>query len=182
MAVVNDKMNPRSNTPNEPRAAKTISLSSNNPNLVSEQSESNTGFFSSFFGSKKKKTTVMEAPPAVLKATGASSEREQMEIEVIKLLIQSYYNIVKRTVMDMIPKAIMFNLVFTSKEGLQAELLKELYKSDFIEDMLKESEFTRSRRDECKKMIEVNLTKVYINSLLTNYYYYYFRPCKKLTR
>ena len=46
----------------------------------------------------------MEAPPPVLRATGTMSERETMETEVIKLLISSYYNIVKRTVGDVVLK------------------------------------------------------------------------------
>jgi dynamin 1-like protein len=113
------------------------------------------GFFGSFFtGSKKKKSAQIEPPPQVLKASGTLSEREYMETEVIKLLIQSYFNIVKRTVCDTVPKAIMYNLVIASKDDLQRELLKELYKTDILGDMLQESEFTAERRRECVKMIE----------------------------
>jgi dynamin 1-like protein len=77
-----------------------------------------------------------------------------METEVIKMLIQSYYNIVKQTMIDMVPKAIMLNLVNHAKTGLQQELLAELYKQDVLNDLLQESDFTRQRRKECKKMIE----------------------------
>lgn len=72
----------------------------------------------------------------------------------LELLIQSYYNIVKRTMVDMVPKAIMLNLVNHSKEELQRELLTELYKPDVLDDLLQESDFTRQRRKDCKKMIE----------------------------
>lgn len=71
-----------------------------------------------------------------------------------ELLIQSYYNIVKRTMIDMVPKAIMLNLVNHAKEELQRELLSELYKHDVLDDLLQESDFTRQRRKDCKKMIE----------------------------
>jgi replication fork clamp-binding protein CrfC len=53
----------------------------------------------------------MEAPPPTLKASGTLSEKETQEVEVIKLLITSYYNIVRRTMIDMVPKAIMLSLV-----------------------------------------------------------------------
>lgn len=76
-----------------------------------------------------------------------------METEVIKLLLLSYFNIVKRTTADIVPKAIMFNLVQKSKDELQRELLTELYKKESLDEDLKESEFTVQRRDECKKMI-----------------------------
>jgi replication fork clamp-binding protein CrfC len=39
------------------------------------------------------------------------SEKESEEVEVIKLLINSYFNIVRRTMIDMVPKAIMLTLV-----------------------------------------------------------------------
>ena len=70
----------------------------------------------------------------------------------------SYFNIVKRTVADMVPKAIMLNLVMVAKEQLQREMLSELYKSDVLDELLKESEQTLQRRKEVKKMIEA-LTK-----------------------
>lgn len=73
---------------------------------------------------------------------------------MIELLIQSYYNIVKRTMIDMVPKAIMLNLVSRAKKELQQELLTELYKADVLDELLEESEFTQQRRKECKKMIE----------------------------
>jgi dynamin 1-like protein len=76
-----------------------------------------------------------------------------METEVIKLLLLSYFNIVKRTTADLVPKAIMLKLVQTSRDDLQRELLAELYKKDAGEDDLKESEFIVNQRINCKKMI-----------------------------
>jgi dynamin 1-like protein len=55
---------------------------------------------------------------------------------------------------DMVPKAIMLNLVSRAKKELQQELLTELYKADVLDELLEESEFTQQRRKECKKMIE----------------------------
>lgn len=140
MAIINEKHKPKLNkaTP-EPQS----------PN-------SKEGFFGSFFGGKasKKKMAAMEAPPTILKASGNLSEREIMETDVIKLLIQSYFNIVRRTTIDMVPKAIMLNLVERSKAGLQGELLSKLYSRGDYESMLKESDFVVERRRECVKMVD----------------------------
>lgn len=133
--------------------------------------------FGSFFSSNKKairKPGVLEAPPAVLKASGAVSEREFIEIEVIstakspacliirstrlalflEMLIQSYFSIVKRTMADMVPKCIMLNLVFYAREEMQRGLLAEFYKDEVLADLLQESAETVARRHDCKKMIE----------------------------
>ena len=69
-------------------------------------------------------------------------------------MLLSYFNIVKRTAADLVPKAIMLNLVNQSREELQRELLSELYKKEAMEETLKESDTTVQRRLECKKMIE----------------------------
>ncbi|KAI1319709.1 vacuolar protein sorting-associated protein 1 [Mortierella claussenii] len=156
MAVINEKANQAKNPqPVDPkgRNSAVASLTANLPPSL-EPEPTNNGFFGSFFSGKKKRVGVMEPPPAILKASGNLSEREQIETEVIKLLISSYFNIVKRTVIDTVPKAIVLNLVSTAKEGLQRELLQELYKAEVLDELLKESEYTQNRRKECKKMIE----------------------------
>ena len=71
-----------------------------------------------------------------------------------ELLIHSYFNIVKREMIDMVPKAITLTLVNHSKENLQRELLQELYKPEVLDDLLKESEFVVNRRKEVVSMIQ----------------------------
>ena len=79
---------------------------------IDAMDSNNQGFFGSFFQTKnKKKMAAMEAPPPQLKASGTLSDKENQEVEVIKLLIQSYFNITRRTMIDMVPKAIMLTLV-----------------------------------------------------------------------
>jgi vacuolar protein sorting-associated protein 1 len=161
LAIVTEKMNannPQSQTKDKklaqgasgapsPGAANATSLYP-----VASESES---LFSTFQQKKPiRKPGVLDAPAAVLKATGSLSEREHVEIEIMKLLLTSYYNIVKRTIADMVPKIIMLNLVNYSKEEMQHALLADLYKKDISEEVLKESEVVASRRKEVKKMIE----------------------------
>lgn len=114
MALVNESRNASKPVQLDPKTGKPIPLSQQglpNPQSLDTSPDSG-GFFGSFFASKnKKRMAAMEAPPPVLKAAGTLSERESIETEVIKRLIDSYFNIVKRTMIDMIPKSIMLNLV-----------------------------------------------------------------------
>lgn len=59
---------------------------------------------------------------------------------------------------DMVPKAIMLNLVSWTKENMQGELLTNMYKTDELDELLKESEYTVRRRKDCQQMVE-SLTK-----------------------
>ncbi len=119
MAIVNEKHNPSRPVQVDPKTGKPLPQNATparaaSPTLAESNlgGDSNTGFFGSFFAAKnKKKAAAMDAPPPTLKASGTLSERENIEVEVIKLLISSYYNIVKRTMIDMVPKAIMLTLV-----------------------------------------------------------------------
>ncbi|KAF3920114.1 Dynamin-1 [Arthrobotrys entomopaga] len=154
MAIVNEKHNAAKPVQVDPKTGKPLPRT-DSPAPTSVDASENSGFFGSFFASKnKKKMAAMEPPPPTLKASGTLSEREGIEVEVIKLLIQSYYNIVKRTVIDMVPKAIMLTLVQYTKDEMQRELLENLYKLDSVDDLLRESDYTVRRRKECQQMVE----------------------------
>ncbi|KAJ3355140.1 vacuolar protein sorting-associated protein 1 [Allomyces javanicus] len=119
-------------------------------------SGSGSGFFTSFFSKKKKGANgpTIDNPPPVLRPEGKLTDRETLETEVIKLLLTSYFNIVKRTIADMVPKSIMLNLVAYSKENMQRTLLADLYQKNVLDEVLKESDATLARRREVKKMID----------------------------
>jgi hypothetical protein len=55
---------------------------------------------------------------------------------------------------DMVPKAIMLNLVTWTKDNMQGELLTNMYKTDELDELLKESEYTVRRRKDCQQMVE----------------------------
>ncbi|KAL8805441.1 MAG: hypothetical protein Q9200_005433 [Gallowayella weberi] len=161
MAIVNDRHNAAKPTQVDPKTGKPLPPSaipprSSSPDLAAD---SGSGFFGSFFVSKnKKKMAAMDAPPPQLKASGTLSEKEAQEVEVIKLLISSYFSITRRTMIDMVPKAIMLSLVQYTKDEMQRELLEQMYRTNEIDDLLKESEHTVRRRKECQQMVE-SLTK-----------------------
>ncbi|ODV88600.1 hypothetical protein CANCADRAFT_125679 [Tortispora caseinolytica NRRL Y-17796] len=152
LAIVSERLNANKPVQVDPKTGKPLPASQSQSPAPSD--DGNSGFFGSFFASKnKKKLAQMEPPPAVLRASGTLSERESVETDVIKLLINSYFNIVKRTMIDMVPKAIMLNLVSHTREEMQRELLEKLYKN-ISDDLLKESDFTVQRRKECVRMVE----------------------------
>ncbi|KAM5342579.1 hypothetical protein ACJ41O_013545 [Fusarium nematophilum] len=157
MAMVNERYNPSKPVQVDPKTGKPLASTPRaaSPTVPEPESSGNAGFFGSFFAAKnKKKAAAMEAPPPTLKASGTLSERENIEVEVIKLLISSYYNIVKRTMIDMVPKAIMLTLVQFTKDEMQRELLENMYRTDTLDELLKESDFTIRRRKECQQMVE----------------------------
>lgn len=162
MAIVNERHNPSKPVQVDPKTGKPLASTparAASPSVPEADGTGNGGFFGSFFAAKnKKKAAAMEAPPPTLKASGALSERETIEVEVIKLLVSSYFNIVKRTMIDMVPKAVMYELVQSTKDGMQRELLANMYSSDTPDELLKESDFTIRRRKECQQMVE-SLTK-----------------------
>ena len=41
-----------------------------------------------------------------------------------------------------------------TKDEMQRELLENMYRTDSIDDLLKESDFTVRRRKECQQMVE----------------------------
>ena len=161
VAIVSERhlaaQTPSAMTGTDIRGGKAVpsSVVNNNKDLdVDIKESSSSSFFGSFFPNKNKaKKNMMEPPPASLKATGTLTDREAIETDVIKLLISSYFNITKRTIIDMVPKAIMLNLVNYAKDSMQRELLQSLYQPEILNDLMKESDHVVARRRECVKMI-----------------------------
>jgi dynamin 1-like protein len=82
------------------------------------------------------------------------TEKEKVEIEIIKILIDSYFKIVKLHVQDAVPKAIMHFLVNMSKETIQSELVKNLYKEELITELLTETDEFAIKRNTCIVYLE----------------------------
>ncbi|BFZ62156.1 Dynamin-related GTPase protein [Saitoella coloradoensis] len=85
----------------------------------------------------------------------ALTEREQMETELIRNLITSYFNIVREIIQDQVPKAVMHLLVNFTKESVSNRLVSELYKEDLFDDLLHEDESLAQERTKCEHMLQV---------------------------
>lgn len=70
-------------------------------------------------------------------------------------LIKSYFYIVRKSIQDSVPKAVMHFLVNYVKDNLQSELVTHLYKSEQVETLLNESEHIAHRRREVADMLKV---------------------------
>jgi hypothetical protein len=93
--------------------------------------------------------------PEVVVAPEEPTDRERIETDIIKSLILSYFNIVKRNICDLVPKTIMHFTVNASKDILQKELVTQLYRQDMFQNLLKEPDDVSDRRNHCKDMLEI---------------------------
>ncbi|KAH8267442.1 hypothetical protein KR018_002347 [Drosophila ironensis] len=82
------------------------------------------------------------------------TDKEQKDCDVIERLIKSYFYIVRKSIQDSVPKAIMHFLVNYVKDNLQSELVTHLYKSDRAETLLNESDHIAVRRKEAADMLK----------------------------
>jgi dynamin 1-like protein len=84
------------------------------------------------------------------KDPGQSSPRSQLETHIIKNLIISYFNTVRKSMNDMVPKTIMAFLVNKSKNMAQRELVAALYNENInLEELLSEDTATVKKRKAC---------------------------------
>ena len=99
--------------------------------------------------------TIVHLPsvPTNMKQTDIPpSDRELSEMHVIKSLIESYFKVVRKTFIDMVPKTIMFFLVNHVKDAMQNELVSELYREAEIETLMKEADDVAERREQSEEM------------------------------
>ncbi|CAM6022784.1 unnamed protein product [Sphagnum balticum] len=100
-------------------------------------------------------TILLHEPPAVLRSTDAQTEQETLEIAVTRLLLKSYYDIVRKNIQDAVPKAIMHFLVNHVKRELHSVFIRKLYRESLFEEMLQEKEEVAVKRKRCKEILRV---------------------------
>lgn len=111
-----------------------------------------TGFVSTI-KSNPNLTRLMDISQPLADDAPALTEREALETELIRRLISSYFNIVRETIADQVPKAIMHLLVNHSKDGVQNRLVSELYKEELFQELLYEDDAIKSEREKCEKLL-----------------------------
>ncbi|KAJ1704076.1 hypothetical protein LUZ63_003855 [Rhynchospora breviuscula] len=97
----------------------------------------------------------LREPPVILKPSENQTEQEALEIAITKLLLKSYYDIVRKNIEDSVPKAIMHFLVNHTKRELHNVLITTLYKEDLFEQMLKEPDEISAKRDRVRETLKV---------------------------
>jgi dynamin 1-like protein len=99
-----------------------------------------------------------QVPDTMRQTDSPPSDREMIETEVIKSLIESYFCIVRKNFIDMVPKTIMYFLVNHVRDAMQNELVAELYRDSEIHSLMTEAEDVAQRRKTCVEMKDL-LTK-----------------------
>lgn len=84
---------------------------------------------------------------------GIVISRQQFDCELIEKLIKSYFLIVRKSVQDSVPKAVMHCLVNHVKEELQSQLVGELYRTESFDSLMEESPEMITRRNEVAEMV-----------------------------
>lgn len=89
--------------------------------------------------------------PDTMRQTNLPTERERIETEIIKSLIESYFAIVRKNFIDLVPKTIMYFLVNHARDSLQNELVSELYRESMITELMQEADDIFQRRKTCQE-------------------------------
>lgn len=163
-------LNPINSTPTSPK--------SNNNNSP------NTGLFSYLFrshvlSSNQPSNNIPPIPPPFSSPNIAKqkknnneivalSEKEEFETQLIMTLIHSYFSIVRKNLMDSIPKSIMHFLVNATLEVLPSRLVGELYKEELFGDLLKEDEEIKDTRQRIRKELDAHRQALSLLSPLLN--------------
>ena len=96
---------------------------------------------------------ILPAIPSKMRANKSDS-RLTMETIIVQNLIQSYFEIVKKNIADLVPKTIMAFLVNESKNIAQRELVSDIYKQGNLEELMVEDPVISQTRDQRKKEIK----------------------------
>ncbi|GMI81528.1 dynamin-related protein 3A, non responding to oxylipins 15, ARABIDOPSIS DYNAMIN-LIKE 2 [Hibiscus trionum] len=102
----------------------------------------------------KASTIQLREPPSILRPL-EMSDNEATEITVTKLLVKSYFDIVRKNIQDLVPKAIMHFLVNHTKRNLHNTFIQILYRESLFEELLQEQDGVVARRKQAKELLRV---------------------------
>ncbi|KNE61419.1 hypothetical protein AMAG_06248 [Allomyces macrogynus ATCC 38327] len=88
-------------------------------------------------------------------ARSGAADSDEFTIALIRMLITSYFGVVRKTLADTVPKAVMHLLVNETKEALQNRLVQALYRDELVEGLLAEDPEVVAQREECRALLEV---------------------------
>jgi len=94
-------------------------------------------------------------PDVVYPENQSLDENTEFQVELLELLLKSYFSIVRKNIKDKIPKSIMYFLVNRSMSDMQSELVKQLYKEDLFDVLLEENEEVSKQRLELIENIKI---------------------------
>lgn len=83
-----------------------------------------------------------------------TASRQHFDCKLIEKLITSYFLIVRKSIQDSVPKAVMHCLVNYVKEDIQSRLVSELYRADAYDELMEENVEMISRRKEVSEMVQ----------------------------
>eukprot|EP01129_Flabellula_baltica_P012964 TRINITY_DN5946_c0_g1_i1.p1 TRINITY_DN5946_c0_g1~~TRINITY_DN5946_c0_g1_i1.p1 ORF type:complete len:715 (+),score=175.37 TRINITY_DN5946_c0_g1_i1:355-2499(+) len=129
-----------------------------------KEKEKSGGFFSWLGGKKKdgKPDTTNESPKmekvpqrVVPKKRDERDENADFQVDLLGLLLKSYFLIVQKNIKDRVPKTIMHFLVNRSKAEMQNELVTNLYKDEIIDELLEENSQIAQERKRIRERVKI---------------------------
>lgn len=86
----------------------------------------------------------------------SGSKGEKENCEVLQNLVKLYFEVVRKTVLDAVPKAIMFRCVNFVADNVESELFRSVYKTEGIELLLDEANDVSQKREHARSMLTVS--------------------------
>jgi dynamin 1-like protein len=99
----------------------------------------------------------LHEPPTVLRATEPDTDEQLLQVKVTRILLRSYFSIVRASLVDTVPKAVMHFLVNAVQRGLQQHLIRTLYRDEVFGDLLREQpELAQHRMQLSERLTALN--------------------------
>ncbi|GMH24138.1 hypothetical protein Nepgr_025981 [Nepenthes gracilis] len=125
---------------------------------IGSTTASNRGIPSIISGSDNQHSStiiLLKEPPTTLRSLETRSEQEAAVIAATKLLLTSYFDIVRKKIEDLVPKAIIHFLVNHTKRELHNVLIEKLYRENLFDEMLQEPEEVKIKRKCARERLQV---------------------------